>query len=188
MDVWSTLVAAAGLLVVLAVPRLMCVVPSDHARNVERFGRYHRTLLRPGRHFLIPYLDLARKPIDLREQTVPMPTEPVITADDVVVDIDTVLRLQITDPRAAAYETVDYVASVGSLVTLALRNLGAVNGERALVSARDTLGGQVREALDGRTGRWGVRVNDVEITAIGPPYSIEEAKRRWQRAHGAPPS
>ncbi|OLF11676.1 hypothetical protein BLA60_12150 [Actinophytocola xinjiangensis] len=184
MDILSPLIIASllvALLVVFTVIRAVRIVPQARARNVERLGRYHRTL-QPGLNFVIPYIDRVYPAIDLREQVVSFRPQPVITEDNLVVEIDTVLYFQVTDPRAAAYEIASYLRAVEQLTVTTLRNVvGSMDLERALTS-RDTINSQLRGVLDEATGKWGIRVNRVEIKAIDPPKTIKDAMEKQMRA------
>jgi regulator of protease activity HflC (stomatin/prohibitin superfamily) len=175
----------AGLLlaifVIFTVLRAVRIVPQARARNVERLGRYNRTL-QPGLNFVIPYIDRVYPKIDLREQVVSFRPQPVITEDNLVVEIDTVLYFQVTDPRAAAYEIASYLQGVEQLTVTTLRNVvGSMDLERTLTS-RDTINSQLRGVLDDATGKWGLRVNRVEIKAIDPPKTIKDAMEKQMRA------
>ncbi len=131
-------------------------------------GRYHKTLM-PGLNILVPFIDRVRPLIDMREQVVSFPPQPVITEDNLVVSIDTVIYFQVTDPRAATYEIRNYLGAVEQLTTTTLRNVvGGLNLEEALTS-RDEINGQLRIVLDEATGKWGIRVGRVELKAIDPP-------------------
>ncbi|MEU8267242.1 SPFH domain-containing protein [Sphaerisporangium sp. NPDC049002] len=170
-----------ALLVVFTVLRSIRIVPQARAGNVERLGRYSRTL-GPGLNFLIPWVDRVKPLIDLREQVVSFKPQPVITEDNLVVDIDTVLYFQVTDPRAAAYEIANFIQGVEQLTVTTLRNVvGGMDLEKTLTS-RDTINSQLRGVLDEATGKWGIRVNRVEIKAIDPPKSIKEAMEKQMRA------
>ncbi|MFF9500923.1 SPFH domain-containing protein [Streptomyces sp. NPDC014656] len=183
MDVSGVLVAGLILaaLAVFTVIRAVRIVPQARARNVERLGRYRRTL-RPGLNLVIPYVDRVYPVIDLREQVVSFKPQPVITEDNLVVEIDTVLYFQVTDPRAAAYEIADFLQGVEQLTVTTLRNVvGSMDLEKTLTS-RDTINSQLRGVLDDATGKWGLRVNRVEIKAIDPPQSIKDAMEKQMRA------
>ncbi|MBG0826425.1 SPFH/Band 7/PHB domain protein [Planomonospora sp. ID67723] len=174
-----------GVLVVLfavfTVMKSVRIVPQARARNVERLGRYHTTL-KPGLNFVIPYIDRVYPMIDLREQVVSFRPQPVITEDNLVVEIDTVLYFQVTDPRAAAYEIANYIQAIEQLTVTTLRNvIGSMDLEMTLTS-RDTINSQLRGVLDEATGKWGIRVNRVEIKAIDPPKSIKDAMEKQMRA------
>jgi regulator of protease activity HflC (stomatin/prohibitin superfamily) len=173
--------ALVVLLVVFVVFRTVRIVPQARARNVERLGRYSRTL-QPGLNFVIPFVDRVYTAIDLREQVVSFQPQPVITEDNLVVEIDTVLYFQVTDPRAAAYEIASYLQAVEQLTVTTLRNVvGSMDLEVTLTS-RDTINSQLRGVLDEATGKWGIRVNRVEIKAIDPPKTIKDAMEKQMRA------
>ncbi|HET9141298.1 SPFH domain-containing protein [Actinophytocola sp.] len=183
MEFEPVLIAAlvVVLFVVFTVLRGVRIVPQARARNVERLGRYSRTL-KPGLNFVIPYVDRVYPAIDLREQVVSFRPQPVITEDNLVVEIDTVLYFQVTDPRAAAYEIASYLQAVEQLTVTTLRNVvGSMDLEKTLTS-RDTINSQLRGVLDEATGKWGIRVNRVEIKAIDPPRTIKDAMEKQMRA------
>jgi regulator of protease activity HflC (stomatin/prohibitin superfamily) len=168
-------------LAILAVIRSVRIVPQARAGVVERLGRYHRTL-HPGLNVLTPFIDRVRPFIDLREQVVSFPPQPVITKDNLVVGIDTVIYFQVTDPRAATYEIANYVAAVEQLTVTTLRNVvGGMDLETTLTS-RDKINGELRRELDEATGRWGLRVGRVELKAIEPPQSIQGSMEKQMRA------
>ncbi len=157
------------------------IIPQATAGVVERLGRYHRTLM-PGLNILVPFIDRVRPLIDMREQVVSFPPQPVITEDNLVVSIDTVVYFQVTDPRAATYEIRNYLGAVEQLTTTTLRNVvGGLNLEEALTS-RDEINGQLRIVLDEATGKWGIRVGRVELKAIDPPISIQDSMEKQMRA------
>lgn len=157
------------------------IIPQATAGVVERLGRYHKTLL-PGLNLLIPFIDRLRPLIDLREQVITFPPQPVITEDNLVVSIDTVVYLQVTDARAATYEIQNYLIGVEQLATTTLRNVvGGLNLEETLTS-RDAINGKLRIVLDEATGKWGIRVGRVELKAIDPPLSIQDAMEKQMRA------
>lgn len=186
MEISAALIATmvVALLAVVTVLRAVRIVPQARARNVERLGRYHRTLS-PGLNFVIPYIDRVYPKIDLREQVVSFEPRPVITEDNLVVEIDTVLYFQVTDPRAAAYEIASFLQAVEQLTVTTLRNVvGSMDLERTLTS-RDTINSQLRGVLDDATGKWGLRVNRVEIKAIDPPATIKDAMEKQMRAERA---
>lgn len=170
-----------ALVAVTTVMRTVRIVPQARARNVERLGRYQRTL-QPGLNFVIPYIDRVYPVIDLREQVVSFRPQPVITEDNLVVEIDTVLYFQVTDPRAAAYEIASYLQAVEQLTVTTLRNVvGSMDLEVTLTS-RDRINSLLRGVLDEATGKWGLRVNRVEIKAIDPPKTIKDAMEKQMRA------
>jgi regulator of protease activity HflC (stomatin/prohibitin superfamily) len=178
------LVVIIVLIVVLAfatVARSVRIIPQARAGIVERFGRYHRTL-DPGMHVVIPFSDRLRPLLDLREQVVSFPPQPVITKDNLVVGIDTVIYFQVTDARAATYEIANYVAAVEQLTVTTLRNVvGGMDLETTLTS-RDNINGELRKELDEATGKWGLRVSRVELKAIEPPTSIQDSMEKQMRA------
>ena len=183
MDISPFLVAGLliALFAVFTVTRAVRIVPQARARNVERLGRYTRTLT-PGLNFVIPFIDRVYPALDLREQVVSFQPQPVITEDNLVVEIDTVLYFQVTDPRAAAYEIASFLQAVEQLTVTTLRNVvGSMDLESTLTS-RDTINSQLRGVLDDATGRWGIRVNRVEIKAIDPPKTIKDAMEKQMRA------
>ncbi len=167
--------------VVFTLWRTVRVIPQAHATVVERLGRYHRTL-NAGMTIVIPFVDRVKPLIDLREQVVSFPPRPVITEDNLGVEIDTVLYFQVTDPKSATYEIADYLAGIEQLTGTTLRNvIGSMTLEQTLTS-RDAINGQLRGVLDEATGKWGIRVNRVELKAIEPPASIIEAMEKQMRA------
>jgi len=136
----------------------------------------------PGLTFLVPFLDKVRARIDLREQVVSFPPQPVITEDNLTVSIDTVVYFQVTDSRAAVYEISNYIVGVEQLTTTTLRNVvGGMSLEQTLTS-RDSINTQLRGVLDEATGRWGIRVGRVELKAIDPPPSIQDSMEKQMRA------
>ncbi len=168
-------------LVVLVVSRSIRIVPQATAGIVERFGRYHRTLT-AGLNMVTPFVDRLRPLIDLREQVVSFPPQPVITRDNLVVSIDTVIYFQVTDARAATYEVANYITAVEQLTVTTLRNVvGGMELEHALTS-RDQINSELRKELDEATGKWGIRVGRVELKAIEPPGSIQDSMEKQMRA------
>jgi regulator of protease activity HflC (stomatin/prohibitin superfamily) len=168
-------------LAIFAVVRSVRIVPQARAGIVERFGRYHRTL-HAGLNVVMPFIDRLRPLIDLREQVVSFPPQPVITGDNLVVGIDTVIYFQVTDAKAATYEIANYVAAVEQLTVTTLRNVvGGMDLETTLTS-RDKINSELRKELDEATGRWGLRVSRVELKAIEPPASIQGSMEKQMRA------
>jgi len=180
MIVWIVL-AAVAVLVLVVVARTVRIVPQARAGVIERFGRYQRTLS-PGLALVAPFIDRLRPLIDLREQVVSFPPQPVITEDNLVVNIDTVIYFQVTDAKAATYEIANYIQAIEQLTVTTLRNvIGGIALEKTLTS-RDHINTQLRGVLDEATGKWGIRVNRVELKAIDPPASIQEAMEKQMRA------
>jgi len=170
-----------AVLVVVLVTRAVRIVPQSHAANVERLGRYLRTL-DAGLHVVIPFADKVRPRIDLREQVVSFDPQSVITEDNLVVYIDTVIYFQVTDPKAAEYEIASFIQAIEQLTVTTLRNvIGGMALEETLTS-RDTINAGLRGVLDEATGKWGIRVNRVEIKSIDPPPTIKEAMEKQMRA------
>jgi regulator of protease activity HflC (stomatin/prohibitin superfamily) len=168
-------------LILLTLSRGIRIIPQARAGVVERLGRYQRTL-EPGLALVVPYVDRVRPLIDLREQVVSFPPQPVITEDNLVINIDTVIYFQVTDPKAASYEIADYIAAIEQLVLTTLRNVsGGMTLEDTLTS-RDKISGELRIVLDEATGKWGIRVNRVELKSVDPPGSIQEAMEKQMRA------
>ncbi len=184
MDSISPIVIGAliiALLAIVIVVRSVKVIPQAQAAVVERLGRFHKTN-NAGLVWLVPFLDRIRARIDLREQVVSFPPQPVITEDNLTVSIDTVVYFQVTDPRAAVYEIANYIVAVEQLTTTTLRNVvGGMNLEQTLTS-RDAINGQLRGVLDEATGKWGIRVARVELKAIDPPLSIQDSMEKQMRA------
>ncbi len=167
--------------VVLTLWKTVRIVPQAQAGLVERLGRYQRTLS-AGVAILVPFIDRLRPLIDLREQVVSFQPQPVITEDNLVVNIDTVLYFQITDPKAATYEVQNYIQAIEQLTVTTLRNvIGGMELEGTLTS-RDQINTQLRGVLDEATGKWGIRVNRVELKAVDPPGTIKEAMEKQMRA------
>jgi regulator of protease activity HflC (stomatin/prohibitin superfamily) len=178
-----TLVVVALLIVfalVVAI-RTVRIVPQQTAQIVERLGSFSRTL-DDGMHFLVPFVDKVRANIDLREQVVTFPPQPVITSDNLVVSIDTVIYYTVTDARSAVYEIANFIQGIEQLTVTTLRNvIGSLDLEQTLTS-RDQINAQLRGVLDQETGRWGIRVNRVELKAIDPPHSIQDSMEKQMRA------
>ena len=178
----SIIALVIALLVVgTVVMRSVWIVPQARARNIERLGRYRKTL-QPGLNFIIPFVDKVKPLIDLREQVVAFQGQSVITEDNVVVVIDTVLFFQVTDPRAADYEIVDYIKAIEQLTATQLRNVIGTLDLEASLSSRDRINTALRGVLDDASGKWGIRVTRVEIKAIEPPQSIKDAMEKQMRA------
>jgi regulator of protease activity HflC (stomatin/prohibitin superfamily) len=174
------LLVVAGL-VLLTLARTVRIVPQARAGVVERLGRYSRTLT-PGLAIVVPFVDRVRDMMDLREQVVSFDPQPVITEDNLVVSIDTVIYFQVTDAKAATYEIANYIQGIEQLTVTTLRNvIGGMALEKTLTS-RDEINNQLRGVLDEATGKWGIRVNRVELKAIDPPLSIKETMEKQMRA------
>jgi regulator of protease activity HflC (stomatin/prohibitin superfamily) len=172
------------LLVVFALVvlfRTVRIVPQQTALIIERLGRYSRTL-EGGIHFLVPFVDKVRANIDLREQVVSFPPQPVITSDNLVVNIDTVIYYSVIDAKSAVYEIANFIQGIEQLTVTTLRNvIGSLDLEQTLTS-RDQINAQLRGVLDEATGKWGIRVNRVELKAIDPPMSVQESMEKQMKA------
>ncbi len=174
-------IAVVAVLVLVTLARTIRIVPQARAGVIERLGRYNRTLT-PGLAIVVPFVDRLRPLIDLREQVVSFQPQPVITEDNLVVSIDTVLYFQVTDAKAATYEIANYIQGIEQLTVTTLRNvIGGLALEKTLTS-RDEINNQLRGVLDEATGKWGIRVNRVEIKAIDPPTSIKDTMEKQMRA------
>src|SRR5256885_7968134 len=167
--------------VVLTIARTIRIVPQARAGVIERLGRYSRTL-NPGLTIVVPFVDRVREMIDLREQVVSFQPQPVITEDNLVVSIDTVIYFQVTDPKAATYEIANYIQGIEQLTVTTLRNVIGGMALEATLTSRDEINNQLRGVLDEATGKWGIRVNRVEIKAIDPPASIKDTMEKQMRA------
>lgn len=174
-------VLLAVLFALILLTRTIVIVKQADTAIVERLGRYQRTLT-PGLSILFPVIDRIRERVDMREQVASFPPQPVITEDNLVVSIDTVIYFQVTDPKAATYEISSYLLGIEQLTVTTLRNvIGSMDLEQALTS-RDQINGQLRGVLDEATGKWGIRVNRVELKAIDPPASVQEAMEKQLKA------
>src|SRR5262245_54185686 len=174
-------VVVVVLFVIATVARTIKVIPQARAGVIERLGRYHKTLT-PGLTLVVPFVDKLRPLIDLREQVVSFDPQPVITEDNLVVSIDSVIFFQVTDAKAATYEIADFIRGIEQLTVTTLRNvIGGMALEKTLTS-RDEINNQLRGVLDEATGKWGIRVNRVELKAIDPPMSIQETMEKQMRA------
>jgi regulator of protease activity HflC (stomatin/prohibitin superfamily) len=173
--------AVLVLLVLVTLWRTVRVIPQARAGVVERLGRYSRTLT-PGLTIVIPFVDRVKPLLDLREQVVSFDPQPVITQDNLVVNIDSVIYFQVTDPKAATYEIANPVDAIDLLTVTTLRNvIGGMTLEQTLTS-RDSVNDQLRGILDDATGKWGIRIHRVELKAVDPPPSIKDTMEKQMRA------
>ncbi len=181
MTVGAVVGLLLAILVLIVLSRTIKIVRQAHSGIVERLGRYQRTL-NPGLSIIIPFVDRMRPLIDMREQVVSFPPQPVITEDNLVVQIDSVIYFQVTDPRAATYEISDYIHGVEQLTVTTLRNVvGGMDLEQTLTS-REEINMALRGVLDEATGKWGIRVNRVELKAIDPPPSVQDSMEKQMKA------
>ena len=165
----------------VVVMKSIRIVPQSYAIIVERLGKF-KAQYGAGLHLLMPFVDRVRSTVDLREQVVSFPPQPVITSDNLVVSIDSVIYYQVTDPIRATYEIADYLQAIEQLTVTTLRNvIGSMDLEQTLTS-RDEINGQLRGVLDQATGRWGIRVANVELKSIDPPRSIQGSMEQQMRA------
>src|ERR687886_872264 len=170
-----------AVVVLFTLARTVRIIPQARAGVVERLGRYSRTL-NPGLAIVLPFIDRVRPLLDLREQVMSFDPQPVITQDNLVVNIDTVIYFQITDPKAATYEIANPVDAIDMLTVTTLRNvIGGMTLEQTLTS-RDEINDQLRGILDDATGKWGIRVHRVELKAVDPPASVKDTMEKQMRA------
>ena len=169
------------LFMVIVIAKTVRIVPQAQSQVVERLGRYSRTLS-AGLHILVPFVDRVTSKLDLREQVVTFQPQPVITEDNLVVSIDSVIYFQVTDPKAATYEIQNYIWGVEQLTVTTLRNVVGSMDLEATLTSRDQINSQLRGVLDEATGKWGIRVNRVELKAIDPPPSVQESMEKQMRA------
>src|SRR4051812_24731111 len=180
MGVLIALIVVAAL-VIIVLFKTVRIIPQARAAVVERLGRYSRTLT-PGMTIVIPFIDNVRDLIDLREQVVSFEPQPVITEDNLVVSIDSVIYFQVTDPKSATYEIANYIQAIEQLTVTTLRNvIGGIAREKK-PTPRGGITPQLRLVLDEATGKWGIRVNRVELKAIDPPASIQDSMEKQMRA------
>jgi regulator of protease activity HflC (stomatin/prohibitin superfamily) len=173
--------AVVAIFVLIVLARTVRIIPQARAGVVERLGRYSRTL-DAGLTIVVPFVDRLRPLIDLREQVVSFKPQPVITEDNLVVSIDSVIYFQITDPKSATYEIANPIDAIDLLTVTTLRNvIGGMTLEQTLTS-RETINDQLRGILDEATGKWGIRVHRVELKAIDPPPSIKDTMEKQMRA------
>ncbi len=175
------IIGAALVAAFLLVSRTLVIVNQANTAIVERLGRYQRTLT-PGLSILVPAVDRIRQRVDMRERVASFPPQPVITEDNLVVSIDTVVYFQVTDAKAATYEIENFLVGIEQLTVTTLRNvIGSMDLEQTLTS-RDEINMQLRAVLDDATGKWGIRVNRVELKAIDPPPSVQDSMEKQLRA------
>jgi regulator of protease activity HflC (stomatin/prohibitin superfamily) len=169
------------LLLIFGLGNSIRVIKQQRVGIIERLGKFHRQLP-PGPHLKVPFVDRVAFRIDMREQVVPFPPQGVITEDNLMVNIDSVIYFQVIEPRRAAYEAQDYIRAIEQLTMTTLRNIiGGLDLERTLTS-REQINQQLRAVLDEATGKWGIKVNRVELRAIEPPATIRDAMEKGARA------
>ncbi len=174
-------IVAVAIAVAMFLAATIKVIRQQQIGVVERLGKFHRTL-EPGPHLVIPVFDRVRYTLDMREAVVPFPPQGVITEDNLMVGIDSVIYYQILDARRAAYEAQDYIKAIEQLTMTTLRNIiGGLDLEQTLTS-REEINQKLRVVLDEATGKWGIKVNRVELRAIDPPATIRDAMEKGARA------
>lgn len=183
MGGWEWIFIPIGLLIALAVIAIINIkiVPQSKAYVIERLGAYHKTW-DTGIHFLIPFIDKISKEVSLKEQVADFPPQPVITKDNVTMQIDTVVFFQITDPKLFAYGVESPLAAIENLTATTLRNIiGDLELDHTLTS-RDTINAKIRSILDEATDPWGIKINRVELKNIKPPAEIQDAMEKQMKA------
>ena len=171
------------LVVVILLLVISCVkvVPQAHAMVIERLGAY-LTTWPVGLHFKVPFIDRVARNVNLKEQVVDFPPQPVITKDNVTMQIDTVVYYQITDPKLYCYGVENPIMAIENLTATTLRNIiGDLELDETLTS-RETINTKMRSALDVATDPWGIKVNRVELKNIIPPAAIRDAMEKQMKA------
>ena len=174
-------IAILVLLLIVIVIANIKIVPQAHAYVMERLGAYHVTW-ETGLHVKIPFLDKIAKKVSLKEQVIDFPPQPVITKDNVTMQIDTVVYFQITDPKLYAYGVESPISAIENLSATTLRNIiGDLELDHTLTS-RDVINTQIRQILDEATDPWGIKVNRVELKNILPPAEIQDSMEKQMKA------
>ena len=177
---WIVGVAIAVIILIIIAANVK-VVPQSKAYVVERLGAYYKTW-DTGLHILIPVIDRISKQVSLKEQVADFPPQPVITKDNVTMQIDTVVFFQITDPKLYAYGVEYPIAAIENLTATTLRNIiGELELDHTLTS-RDTINAKIRSILDEATDPWGIKINRVELKNIKPPAEIQDAMEKQMKA------
>ncbi|MBK6089732.1 SPFH domain-containing protein [Ruminococcus difficilis] len=182
MSIVSLIVLAViALIVIIIVARNIKIVPQAHAFVIERLGAYHQTW-GTGLHLKVPFIDRISKRVSLKEQVVDFPPQPVITRDNVTMQIDTVVYFEITDPKLYTYGVERPLSAIENLTATTLRNIiGDLELDSTLTS-RDTINDKIRIILDEATDAWGIRVIRVELKNILPPREIQDAMEKQMKA------
>ncbi|QVK21234.1 SPFH/Band 7/PHB domain protein [Mycoplasmatota bacterium] len=180
-NVWVYFLAVLIIIVLIVIAVSVKIVPQARAYVIERLGAYHGTW-ETGIHFLVPFLDRVAKSTSLKEQVIDFAPQPVITKDNVTMQIDTVVYFQITDPKLLAYGVESPLKAIENLTATTLRNIiGDLELDQTLTS-RDLINTKMRTILDEATDPWGIKVNRVEVKNIMPPQDIRDAMEKQMRA------
>ncbi len=178
---WLYVLAGLLLVVVIVIIANIKIVPQSRAFVIERLGAYHCTW-ETGIHVVIPVFERIAKQVSLKEQVADFPPQPVITKDNVTMQIDTVVFFQITDPKLYAYGVENPIAAIENLTATTLRNIiGELELDHTLTS-RDTINAKIRSILDEATDPWGIKINRVELKNIKPPAEIQDAMEKQMKA------
>ncbi len=174
-------IAVIVLIVIVALVSGIKIVPQAKAYVIERFGAYEKTW-QTGLHVLIPFIERVSKQVSLKEQVADFDPQPVITKDNVTMQIDTVVFFQITDPKLFAYGVENPIRAIENLTATTLRNIiGDMELDHTLTS-RDTINAKIRSILDDATDPWGIKINRVELKNIKPPSEIQDAMEKQMKA------
>jgi regulator of protease activity HflC (stomatin/prohibitin superfamily) len=178
---WAYILLAIALIVVIYVGSRFVIVPQASRVVIQRLGGYHTTW-GVGIHFLVPFLDRVHRKVSIKEHVVDFPPQPVITKDNVTMQIDTVVFYQITDPKQFAYGVEQPLRAIENLTATTLRNIiGDLELDDSLTS-RDLINDKMRIILDEATDPWGIKINRVEVKNIIPPKDIRDAMEKQMRA------
>ena len=181
MGIVIAVVCIIALAIIICLFAGIKIVQQSNAITVERLGKYHRTL-DTGFHWIIPFIDRCGKVISLKEQVVDFPPQPVITKDNVTMQIDTVVYYQVVDPKMYMYGVERPINAIENLTATTLRNIvGELELDETLTS-RDVVNEKIRLILDEATAPWGIKINRVELKNILPPQDIQEAMEKQMRA------
>ncbi len=177
----TTIILAIVVILIILIARNIKIVPQAHAFVIERLGAYHATW-ETGLHFKIPFFDRINKKVSLKEQVVDFPPQPVITRDNVTMQIDTVVYFEITDPKLYTYGVERPLSAIENLTATTLRNIIGDLELDATLTSRDTINDKIRIILDEATDAWGIRVIRVELKNILPPREIQDAMEKQMKA------
>lgn len=181
MSLIGTIILVIGVLAVVILGLSVKIIKQSTARVVERLGKYSRTLT-TGVHVILPFFDRCGPEISLKERVADFPPQPIITKDNVTMQIDTVVYFQVTDPKLYSYGVERPIAAIENLTATTLRNIvGELELDETLTS-RDTVNSKMRAILDEATDPWGIKINRVELKNIDPPKAIREAMEKQMRA------